>query len=130
MSEVTVVIATRNRALTLRRSLEHLASTGAPIIVVDNASTDDTVTVARSFPGVLAMPLPGNDGAVARNYGVAAARTPYVAFADDDSWWAPDALPRAAAHFDAYPRLGLIAARTLVGPHRRLDPVSTAMAAA
>jgi glycosyltransferase involved in cell wall biosynthesis len=130
MSKVTVVIATRNRARTLRQTLEHLTATGAPIIVVDNASTDDTVAVARSFPGVLAKPLPRNEGAVARNYGVAAARTPYVAFADDDSWWAPDALPRAAALFDAHPRLGLIAARTLVGPHRRLDPVAVAMAAA
>nr|WP_260710593.1 glycosyltransferase [Dactylosporangium aurantiacum] len=74
------------------------------------------------------MPLRRNAGAVARNHGVAAAGTPYVAFADDDSWWAPGALDRAAAHLDAAPRLALLAARTLVGPRERLDPMAAFMA--
>ncbi len=47
--------------------------------------------------------------------------TPYVAFADDDSWCEPGALAAAARRFDADPRLGLLAARILVGarPARR-----------
>jgi hypothetical protein len=61
--------------------------------------------------------------------GVAAAATPYVAFADDDSWWAPGALIRAAELFAAHPRLAVIAGRILVGPEERLDPVCTEMAA-
>jgi N-acetylglucosaminyl-diphospho-decaprenol L-rhamnosyltransferase len=73
--------------------------------------------------------LPRNLGAPARNLGVVAARTPYVAFADDDSWWAPGALARAAAYFEAHPRLGLIAAQVLVGPDALVDPVSREMAA-
>jgi GT2 family glycosyltransferase len=131
MSMVTVVVATRNRIDTLRQSLDHLTALGAPVIVVDNASTDGTATMVHDhFPDITVIRRPHNEGAVARNHGVAAARTPYVAFADDDSWWAPDALDRAAALFDAHPRLGLIAARTLVGPQRRLDPVAAAMARA
>jgi GT2 family glycosyltransferase len=55
-------------------------------------------------------------------------RTPYVAFADDDSWWAPGALAAAAACFDAAPRLGLLAGHILVGPEERDDDTSTAMA--
>jgi GT2 family glycosyltransferase len=58
---------------------------------------------------------------------VQALDTPYVAFSDDDSWWAPGALARAAALFDANPRLGLLAARILVGADERLDPVCAVM---
>jgi GT2 family glycosyltransferase len=131
MSMVTIVVATQNRVGPLRRSLSRLTTLAAPVIVVDNASTDGTAAMVRDrFPGVTLIERPRNEGAVARNHGVAAARTPYVAFADDDSWWAPDALPRAAALFDAHPRLGLIAARTLVGPQERLDPVAAGMALA
>jgi hypothetical protein len=54
--------------------------------------------------------------------------TPYVAFSDDDSWWAPDALTRAEEHFARSPRLGLIAARTLVGPEQTEDPLNEVLA--
>jgi GT2 family glycosyltransferase len=128
---VSVVVATRDRAASLRRTLERLTVTGAPVLVVDNGSRDGTPgLVRREFPGVRVVELPANRGARARNVGVEVAATPYVAFADDDSWWAPDALDRAAAGFDACPRLGLIAARTLVGPEERLDPVAAGMAGA
>jgi GT2 family glycosyltransferase len=53
--------------------------------------------------------------------------TEYVAFSDDDSWWAAGSLARAAALFSAHPRLGLIAARILVGPECRLDPTCAEM---
>jgi GT2 family glycosyltransferase len=66
---------------------------------------------------------------VARNIGVDRARTPFVAFADDDSAWVPGALARAALHLRSYPRLALVAARTLVGERRERDPISAAMAA-
>lgn len=128
---VTVVVATRNRVSSLRRTLDRLADTGVPVVVVDNGSRDGTARMVRhEFPGVRLVRLSGNRGASARNVGVRVARTPYVAFSDDDSWWAPGALERAAAHFDAHPRLALVAARTLVGPDERLDPVSAEMARA
>lgn len=125
---VTVVVVSRNRRADLLASLAH-HRTG--VILVDNASTDGTVPAVRSaYPSVQVLPLPRNLGAVARNLGVRAARTPYVAFADDDSWWAPDALARAAAVLDAHPRVGLLTGRILVGPANRLDPLSAAMATA
>jgi GT2 family glycosyltransferase len=49
------------------------------------------------------------------------------ASSDDDSWWEPGSLTRAADLFAAFPRLGLLAARILVGPERRLDPTSALM---
>jgi GT2 family glycosyltransferase len=51
-----------------------------------------------------------------------------VAFADDDSWWAADALRRAVELLARTPQLAGVAARVLVGPERRLDPVCEAMA--
>jgi GT2 family glycosyltransferase len=50
-----------------------------------------------------------------------------VAFADDDSWWAPGALERAADVLDAHPRLAVLGARVLVGPEERMDAVSAQM---
>jgi glycosyltransferase involved in cell wall biosynthesis len=98
--------------------------------MVDNGSADGSAeAAARRFPRVEVVALARNAGAAARNAGVRRARTPYVAFSDDDSWWQPGALRRAAAALDAHPRLGLVAARTLVGPGCEPDPVNEAMAA-
>ncbi|MFD8263308.1 glycosyltransferase family 2 protein, partial [Streptomyces griseoluteus] len=45
-----------------------------------------------------------------------------------DSWWEPGALRRAADLLDAHPRLGLVVARTLVGPEGTEDPLNTVLA--
>jgi GT2 family glycosyltransferase len=130
-ARVTVVIATRNRRPELLRTLDrlHRLPERPPVIVVDNASADDSAAAVREhFPAVALRVLARNGGAAARNAGVALAVTPYVAFSDDDSWWEPGALSRAAAALDADPRLGLVAARTLIGPGREPDPVNALMA--
>lgn len=126
----TVVIATRDRAGELERTLARLRMLrpAPPIIVVDNGSRDDTVARAARTPGVRVVRLTTNAGAVARNVGVALARTEFVAFSDDDSWWAPGALSLAESVFTAYPEVGLIAAKTLVGEAERPDPVHEVMA--
>ncbi|TDB84676.1 glycosyltransferase, partial [Actinomadura sp. KC216] len=124
MSDVTIVVATRDRAPELRRSLGHHT---APVIVADNASSDGTPEVAAAA-GATVLRLPGNRGAAARNAGAQRAATRYIAFADDDSWWAPGSLERAARILDAHPRTALLAARVLIGPEERLEPVSEQMA--
>src|SRR4051794_11762174 len=86
--QVTVVVATRNRWDRLAETVPHHR---AAVIVVDNAS-DRTGDV----PGAELVRLGKNQGAAARNVGVRRARTPYVAFADDDSYWTPGSLARAA----------------------------------
>ncbi|MGH3897328.1 MAG: glycosyltransferase family 2 protein [Pseudonocardiaceae bacterium] len=127
-----MVIATRDRCQELIRTLQHLheLTPPPPVVVVDNGSTDGTAhAVGQRFTEVTVLPMRRNYGASARNVGVLAARTPYIAFSDDDSWWAHGALQRAAAVLDTHPRLGLVAARTLVGPAERPDPVNPLMAA-
>lgn len=130
-ARTTVVIATRDRRDDLSRTLTNLGdhAPGVPIVVVDNGSRDGTSAHVRArFPAVSVLELDRNIGASARNLGVGLARTPYVAFSDDDSWWAPGALSRAEAVFDRHPRLGLIAARALVGPEHKPDPVNRLLA--
>jgi GT2 family glycosyltransferase len=125
---VTVVVASRNRRADLLASLPRHE---APVILVDNGSTDATVAAVRSaLPAVQILPLRRNVGALARTIGVLAATTPYVAFADDDSWWAPGALGRAVELLEAHPAVALVAGRILLGPDERVDPLSLEMAAA
>ncbi len=129
---MTVVIATRDRAAELSRTLGELAALDERphIIVMDNASTDATPTLVREdFPGVELIRLSRNHGAAARNIGVARAVTEYVAFSDDDSWWEPGALRVACELLAAHPALGLVTGRTLVGPRGVEDPLNAILAA-
>ena len=128
---VGVVIASRNGGGSLRRSLAELSRLPERprIVVVDNNSSDGTPReVARLWPEVHVVALDENLGAAARTVGAAALDTPYVAFSDSDSWWAPGALSRAADCFDRNPDLGLVAARILVGETGEIDPTCTTMA--
>jgi glycosyltransferase involved in cell wall biosynthesis len=124
-----VVVITRNRRASLLDALGRLVeeSGAEEIVVVDNGSTDGTPrAVRRSFPQVRVVVHTGTRGAAARNPGVEALDSEIVAFADDDSWWAPRALERVAAAFE-HDRLGLLAARVLVGEEGRLDPTCLRM---
>jgi GT2 family glycosyltransferase len=131
-ADVTVVIATRDRCAELDRTLGRLTELPErpPVIVVDNGSGDGTGGMVRDrYPAVRLVTLRRNLAAAARNEGVRRARTPYVAFSDDDSWWEPGSLRRAAEVFEACPWLGVIAASILVGPEAAPDPINATLAA-
>jgi GT2 family glycosyltransferase len=126
-ARTTVAMITRNRAAGALRTLDRLAELPEqpPVVVVDNGD-DPAVTAALRAHRIGARVLePGrNTGALGRNLAVRHATTPYVAFSDDDSWWGPGSLRRAADLLDTYPHLGLLAARSLVGPDEREDPLN------
>lgn len=127
---VTVVIATHNRPSELRRTLSHLIDLPeAPqIIVIENRSTSERPEHQPGHdPRIQLVELPTNLGAAARTVGARLATTPYVAFCDDDAWWEPRSLSAAVDRLDADPRIGLVAARILVGPERTVDPTSAIM---
>jgi GT2 family glycosyltransferase len=128
---VAVVIATRNRGPELLGTLVRLRGLDErpPIVVVDNGSTDGTAELVRAHhPGVQVVGLRRNRGGAARTVGARLVDSPYVAFSDDDSWWAPGALRRAVELLERHSRLAVLAARVLVGPEERLDPVCDEMA--
>lgn len=127
---IAVVLITRNGRDRIGRALGALcALPEAPqVVVVDNGSTDGTAShVTRAFPAVDVVRLPENRGAAGRNAGVAATTAPYVAFAEDDSWYEPGSLTRAADVLDAHPRVGLLNAHVLVGEDRRVEPLHADM---
>lgn len=118
---------TRNRSDGLARALGQLATLRPrpPVIMIDNGSTDDTVqrTVTEQ-PWVVIIRKRRNRGALARNTGVGAARTPYIALCDDDSWWSSDALATAESILDDYPEVAVVVGKVMVGAERRVDPTS------
>src|ERR1700716_1842777 len=129
---VSVVVITRDRAEEAARTAALLATLPErpAVIVVDNGSTDGTPDRVRSVaPSATGLEAGRNLGAAARNAGVAHAGTPYVAFSDDDSWWAPGSLAKATTLLHEHPSVGLICARVLLGPEERLDPICLLMAA-
>ena len=127
---ISVMIVTHNRVNTLVDTLQKLKALPEkpPLIVVDNGSTDGTAERVKSdFPDVTVLSLPPGLGCVSRNEGIRLAKTPLVALCDDDSYWAPGALTRAVQYFEAYPHLGVLAGKVLLGQEQRLEPVCEAM---
>jgi GT2 family glycosyltransferase len=123
---VSVVVITKDRRDEVLRTLRRLAEIPSKprIIVVDNASRDGTPAAVRaSGLPVELIALDRNLGAVGRNVGVRSVRTPYIAFCDDDTWWEPDALRRAADILDAHLGTAAVTGRILVEPGGREDPI-------
>jgi glycosyltransferase involved in cell wall biosynthesis len=96
--DVTVIVPTRNRsallAMTLRSVLRQ-QHVDLEVVVVDEASTDDTQAVIAAFDDcrvrVIRHARPVGVSA-ARNRGAVEARAEWLSFLDDDDLWAPDKL--------------------------------------
>jgi GT2 family glycosyltransferase len=99
-------------------------------VLVDDASTDGTADAVEAMGSVDVIRLQRNLGAAARNAGLRAVDAPYVAFCDDDSWFAPGSLRLAADLLDHHPGLAAVNAHILVGPDERPDPSCEDMARA
>jgi glucosyl-dolichyl phosphate glucuronosyltransferase len=116
---VSVVIPTFNRAAGVERLLDDLVhqSTSRPyeVIVVDNASTDDTSSIVRRIAS--AHPLVryacerARGASHARNRGIALANGPIVAFVDDDIRVAPDWIDALCRAFEGDPSLDCVGGR-------------------
>lgn len=87
---VSVVVPVRNGAATLGALLDSLLALDYPsdrleIIVVDNASTDDTPDILERYaPRVRSVREPKRGASAARNRGVAEAKGEVIAFTDAD----------------------------------------------
>lgn len=96
MPDFAVVIPTHNRAKLVVRAIDSIwRQTVYPseVIVVDDASTDNTEHVVRAQPGVRYIRLTKNGGpGGARNAGLLASNATYVIMLDDDDELRSDAL--------------------------------------
>ncbi len=99
---VSIVVNNFNYARFLRQSVESaLAQThpGTEVVVVDDASTDGSAELIRSFGDRIVpvlQPRNGGQGA-ALNAGFAASRGDLVIFLDSDDWLYPEAAAQVAA---------------------------------
>lgn len=119
---ITVLVCTFNGASRLAKTIEHLALQTATnkiqweLIVVDNASTDDSSEVARkewkkynlnSVPfNILFESKPGKIYALEQ--GAAKANFEYMVICDDDNWLNPDYLENMYSILDNHPDVGAV----------------------
>ncbi|GAA2030153.1 glycosyltransferase family 2 protein [Pseudokineococcus marinus] len=100
-ADVTVVMPAMNREGLIARALRSVASqtlTPARVVVVDDASDDGTADAALA-EGVEVIRMPERSGSgPARNAGIEAATTTWVAFLDSDDEWLPEHLETVMAH--------------------------------
>jgi glycosyltransferase involved in cell wall biosynthesis len=108
---VTVVIPTRNRRATLESALASVKAQTWPhleVVVVDDASSDGTgpmlAAEARTDPmlRVIRNDVP-QGAAAARNQGIEAATSGWIAFLDDDDTWLPGKVDAQLRQLEAAP---------------------------
>jgi GT2 family glycosyltransferase len=123
---VAVAVITHDRRAEVLTALARLRDLPERphVVVVDNGSQDGTAdAVRREHPWAHLVASPENLGAIGRNVAVRLLDTPYVAFCDDDTWWEPGSLRRAADVLDAHPRVAVLTARIVVEPAGREDAI-------
>jgi glycosyltransferase involved in cell wall biosynthesis len=113
MALVSVVLPTYQRAHTLRASVESLlAQVGVDfeVLVVDDGSTDDTqaILAALRHPRLRILRVSHGGVAVARNAGIAASDTPFVAFHDSDDVALPGRLALPAEFLASHADIDLV----------------------
>ncbi len=113
---MAVVIVSHNSEKDIGRCLEALARVerAGPLVVIDNASTDRSVEVARRVGGdrVQVVALDENTGFAGgcnRGYGLIQERADYVAFMNPDVRVAPGCFERSVAVMEANPQVGCVA---------------------
>jgi glycosyltransferase involved in cell wall biosynthesis len=117
MPAVSIIIPTRNRPQLLPRAVEsaRAAGTDVEIIVVDDASRDETASVCRELPGIKYIRLERNQGvAGARNVGILASSSEFIAFLDDDDLRLPGSLDLQTTRLAATPEAGFVCGAMLI----------------
>jgi 4,4'-diaponeurosporenoate glycosyltransferase len=104
--KISVIIPARNEEKNLPRLLRSLQSQSVPpdeIIVVDDASTDRTATVAREHGAIVVTPPPLPDSwrgkTWACQHGAEHANGEWLLFLDADTWFEPNGLAAVRAEF-------------------------------
>lgn len=109
MPRASVIIATYARPRLLPRAIDsaRAAGTDVEIIVVDDASTDETADVCRSIADIKHVRVERNQGvAGARNLGILSSTSKYVAFLDDDDLRLPGSIDLQIDALEANPDAG------------------------
>ena len=117
---ISIVVACYNAAPTLAAAIESVAEQDrddVELVIVDGASTDDTVAVIGRYADQIAWWTSERDTGIydAWNKGLAAARGRYIAFVGADDILLPGALDAYARQIAATPDAEYISARVQYG---------------
>ncbi|MCD6384878.1 glycosyltransferase [Candidatus Sumerlaeota bacterium] len=123
--KISIIVIVYNAEKTIKECLESLVHLRFPgskfeIIVVDNASTDSTPAIIRSFPVTYVYEARRNR-ASARNAGIRSASGDIIAFIDADCVAHPDWLERLVAKFDTDDKIGGVAGALLSEPQSLVE---------
>jgi len=110
---ISVIIINRDGEAHLGRCLESLDGLGAEVLLVDNASRDESLLLVRErFPEVKVFPQQENFGfAAANNLAAEKANGEALLLLNADAWLEAGALDRLAEKLSARPDVGLVAPR-------------------
>lgn len=122
-SMVSIIICTRNRAESLKRTLESVCESAPSwqisweLLVIDNGSTDHTRTVVTEFLENSSYDLqyhhePRTGKSYALNLGIFHAKGEIILFTDDDALVTPQWLPAMVQAFHENGAIGIICGRT------------------
>jgi hypothetical protein len=121
MPLTSIIITTHDRPRLLPRAVEsaHAAGLDVEVVVVDDASTDETSRLCRTLAGITYVRVERNQRvAGARNVGLLASRGRYVTFLDDDDLRLPGSLDEQAALLEADRQAGLVYGQAICGDQR------------
>jgi hypothetical protein len=117
MTKVSLIITTFNRPHLLPRAVYSAlrAADNVEVIVVDDASQDETAAVCNKLRGIKYIRLDRNQGvAGARNVGILASKSDYVSFLDDDDLRLPGSLDDQVRLLEAAPAAAFAAGAVLL----------------
>ncbi len=118
MAKVSLIIPTFSRPHLLERCVKSAlgAGSGVEVVVVDDASSDETASVCKKLREIKYVRLDSNMGvAGARNEGLRASTSEYVGFLDDDDLRLPNSIDAQVSLLDAHPDAGMVYGRALYG---------------
>lgn len=95
---VTIIVTTYNSAAFIENCIDSLLNQSIDnieIIVVDDASTDDTVAILKKYSTIKVIKLKENGGTYhARNIGIKQSTSEFITFQDSDDWSHPERVAR------------------------------------
>ena len=118
MPLTSIIITTHTRPQLIGRAVESALSsaTDMEVIVVDDASSDETAAVCKSLAGIHYVRVDRNQGVGgARNIGVLESSGEYLSFLDDDDTRLPNTLDEQVRLLSANEQAGLIYGQAIIG---------------
>lgn len=110
--QISVIIPVYNTEKYIAEAIESVLSQThkpAEVIVADDGSTDDSVSVAKSFGEVVSIVHCEHRGAgAARNSGIQVAKHPFLAFLDADDLWVPEKLAWQVTIMETHPETDMV----------------------